>query len=95
MRKLHSIVSAGLVALIKGRARQHIQAALQKAYENEMIDQCFDSNGKAKLMEEANRMRHQHSIYYIWQALIDTDKESTQKYLGLISTMHCANTCLL
>ena len=42
-------------------------------------------------MEEPNHMRLKHPVYYIWQALTDTDEKSVQKYLSLISNTHCTH----
>ena len=91
MRELHDIVSAGLMASITGRARQRVKAALRKAYGDETINQCFDENGKIHVDMVLSEKRLKKSIYYIWQALNDTDEKSAQKYLDLISNTVCTN----
>ena len=53
------------MASIKGRARQRVQAALRKAYEDETINQCFDKEGKLINAEVPNESRLRSSAYYI------------------------------
>ena len=42
-----------------------------------------------------SKKRLKTSMYYIWQALNDTDKESARKYLDLISNTVCTNPHLI
>ena len=72
------------MASIKGRARQRVQAALRKAYDDETINQCFDKDRKIITAEVMNEQRLKCSVYYILQALNDTDEESAQKYAAAL-----------
>ena len=77
------------MASIKGRARQRVKARLRKAFDDDTVNQCYDKDGSVKAMEARQLDLFKVSVYYIWQALTDTDEESAQKYLDLISATIC------
>ena len=54
LHELQEVSSAGLMALIKGRSRQRVRAALRKAYDDETVNQCYSQDGSLNPMEAAN-----------------------------------------